>query len=311
MSVLGGRANSSESLVDRERVLGWLMLSPAVIYILAFVGLPFVLAILLSFSNATIGNPTLHHFVGLDNYIRVVNQPQFITALINSVAITIATLLVLLVLTIAATEILVRSFRGRRVFQTLLILPWAMPVALSTITWLWLLDSQFSPIDWIFVQLHLLGPGGVFGPYKHFFYYGRTDIAIATLVIINVWRMLPLAMIIVLSGRLSIPEERFEQAAIDGAGFFRILLRITIPALKPVLLVAALFTGLLVIGDMAIVALTTHGGPGFSSQILPYWAFLQGVEGGDLGSGAAVALFLLPFLAVVTIITLRFAYRSE
>jgi multiple sugar transport system permease protein len=318
MITLGGRSGAVEAargqkaaLRDREKVLGWLMLGPAVIYILAFVGIPFILAILLSFSDATIGNPTPSHFVGLANYIRVVGEPQFITALRNSIIITGATLVVLLVLTVIESELLARNFRGKRLVQALLILPWAMPVALATITWLWFLDSQFSPLDWIFVQLHILGPGGLFGPYRHFYYYGRTGLAIASIVAINVWRLLPLATLIVLAGRLSIPRDRFEQAAIDGAGFFRILFRITIPALAPVLTVATLFTGLLVIGNMAIVALTTHGGPGTSSQILPYWAYLQGIEGGDLSGGAAVALFLLPFLAVVTVITLRFAYRAQ
>jgi multiple sugar transport system permease protein len=318
MITLSGRSKATgasrergQAWRDRDTILGWLMLGPAIIYILAFVGVPFVLAILLSFSDATIGNPTPSHFVGLANYIRAVNEPQFITALRNSIIITVATLAVLLVLTVTATELLACSFRGKRLVQALLILPWAMPVSLAAITWLWFLDSQYSPLDWIFVQIHILGPGGLFGPYRHFYYYGRTGLAIASIVAINVWRMFPLAILIVLAGRLSIPRERFEQAAIDGAGFFRILFRITIPALKPVLIVATLFTGLLVIGDMALVALTTHGGPGTSSQILPYWAYLQGVEGGDLSGGAAVALFLLPFLAVVTIITLRFAYRSE
>lgn len=296
---------------DNQRVLGWLMLGPAVIYILAFVGVPFVLAILLSVSDATIGDPSIHDFVGLDNFVAVVQEPQFLVALRNSFIITFSTLAALLVLATITSELLARDFRGKRIVQVLLILPWAMPVSLAAITWLWLLDSQFSPIDWIFRQIGILGPGGLFGPARHFYYLGRTNLAIASLIIINVWRMLPLATIIVLAGRLSIPREHFEQAAIDGAGFFRVLFKITVPALKPVLVVALLFTGLLIFGDMATVALLTHGGPGHSSLVLPYWAYLQGVEGGDLSSGAAVALFLLPVLAIVTVFTLRFAYRSE
>lgn len=309
--VAENKPDYKESLVDRQKALGWLMLSPAILYILAFVGVPFVLAILLSFSNATVGHPRPDHFVGFANYLRVIHQPQFHTALRNSIFITVVTLLILLVLTVIQTELLARDFRGKRIVQILIILPWAMPVSLAAITWLWLLDSQFSPIDWLFVQMHILGPDGLFGPYRHFYYYGRTGTALGSIIIINVWRLLPLATLIVLAGRLSIPRDRYEQAAIDGAGFFRVLFRITIPALMPVLLVALLFTGLLLIGDMSIVALTTSGGPGSSTEILPFWAYLQGIEGGDLASGAAVALFLLPFLAVVTVVTLRFAYRSE
>lgn len=287
------------------------MLSPALIYIIAFIGVPFILALLLSFSNATVGDPTIHHFVGFRNYIEVIHQPQFITGLKNSLLITFITLAILLVLATIEAELLARKFRFKRLVQTLLILPWAMPVALAAITWLWLLDSSFSPLDWIFRQIHILGPGGLFGPQMHFYYLGRTGFALTSLIVVNVWRMLPLAVIIVLAGRLSIPQELFDQAQIDGAGLFRTLFRITIPALKTVLVVAMLFTGLLVFGDMAIVDLLTAGGPGSSSQVLPYWAFLQGINGGDLGTGAAVALFLFPVLLAVAIFALRFASRSR
>lgn len=299
------------SIIDNDRRLGWALLSPALVYIIGFVGVPFILALLLSFSNATVGNPTIHHFVGFKNYIEVIHQPQFITGLENSLLITLITLAVLLVLATVEAELLARKFRFKRLVQTLLILPWAMPVALAAIAWLWLLDSQFSPLDWIFRQIHILGPGGLFGPAGHFYYLGRTDLALASVIAINVWRMLPLAVIIILAGRLSIPQELFDQAQIDGAGLFRTLFRITIPALKTVLVVAMLFTGLLVFGDMAIVNLLTSGGPGNSTQILPYWAFLQGINGGDLGAGAAVALFMLPVLLAVAIFALRFAYGSQ
>jgi multiple sugar transport system permease protein len=297
--------------VDNERTLGWLMLGPAIVYIVGFVGVPFVLAILLAFSSATVGNPGFHHFVGLANFIAAVHNPQFVIGLRNSVIITFATLALLLVLATLESELLARQFPGKRVVQILLILPWAMPVALAAIAWLWLLDSSFSPLDWIFRHIGILGPGGLFGPGLHFYYLGETGLAIASIVVINVWRMLPLAAIIVLAGRLSIPQELFEQAQIDGAGTIKVLFRITIPALTPVLVVAVLFTALLVFGDMAIVDLLTRGGPAYSSMVLPYWAYLKGIEGGDLGGGAAVALFMLPVLLAASIGALRLAYRSQ
>lgn len=309
MAIMSGKR--SLALVDRSGPLGVLLLGPALLYIAAFVGVPFVLAILLSFASATTGDPAIHGFVGLANYVQVVQDPQFLPALGNSLIVTFGTLLSLLILATVESELLARPFRGKRLVQTLLILPWAMPASLAAISWLWLLDSQFSPLDWIFRHIGILGPGGLFGPARHFYYLGRTDLAIASVVLVNVWRMLPLATLIVLAGRLSIPRELFDQAAIDGAGFFRILFRITVPALTPVLLVAMLFTGLLVFGDMGVVALTTHGGPGHSSQVIPYWAYLQGVESGDLSGGAAVACFMVPVLLLVSVFTLRLAYRSQ
>ncbi|MGH6777737.1 MAG: carbohydrate ABC transporter permease [Bradyrhizobium sp.] len=298
-------------LADRDGLVGTIMLAPAVLYVVALVGLPFFLAIALSLSNATVGNPTIHQFVGLDNFISAVHDAAFLFALRNSIIITIATLVLLTILTIVQVELLARPFPGKKLAEILLILPWAMPVALAAVGWLWLLDSEFSPIDWILRAVHLLGPGTVLGPANNLYYLGREWLGLGAIVVIDVWRTLPLATIIVLAGRTAIPNELFEQAALDGAGYFRVLFRITLPALAILLIVAILFTVLVIFGDLTVVALTTRGGPGYSTEILPYWAYLKGIQGGALSQGAAIALFLFPVLLAASILALRMAYRSE
>ncbi len=307
----GGTLARLSRLLDQPRVLAWLMLAPAVLYVAAFVGFPFLLAIALSLSDATIGDPSLDNFVGLSNYAAVMQTDAFWLALRNSLIVTAGVIALLLVLATIASELLVHNFRGKRVFQAIFILPWAMPVSLAAIVWLWLLDSTFSPVDWLLVEVGLLGPGSPLGPYSHMYFLGREWLGLASIVVADVWRMLPLATIIVLAARLSIPEERFEQARIDGAGLFRILFRITLPALKPMLIVAILFTSLLVLGEMSMVEILTRGGPGHSTQVLPYWAYLKGISGGSLAQGAAVALFLFPFLLVASVVALRAAYRAQ
>lgn len=306
----GVLARVNEAL-ERPRVLGTLMLAPAVLYVAAFVAVPFFIAIALSFSDATVGDPSIDEFVGFANFAAVLQQEAFLTALRNSIIITVGTVVAIVILATIAVEFLAREFRGKRLFQVLFMMPWAMPVSLAAITWLWLLDSQFSPIDWVLVQIGILGPDGIFGPQRHLYYLGRSWLAMASVIFVDTWRTLPLATIIVLAGRLSIPQERLEQAAIDGAGFFRTLFSIVIPAIAPVLIVAILFTALLVIGELSTVALLTRGGPGHATQILPYWAFLKGIASGDLSQGAAIALFLFPVLLAAAIVALRFAYRMN
>ena len=304
----GVLARMAEAL-ERPGILGTVMLAPAVLYVVFFVAVPFFMAILLSLSDATAGDPSLDKFVGLENFVAAMQQQTFWTALWNSLIITVATVGLIVVLATIAVEFLAHDFRGKRLVQVLFMMPWAMPVSLAAITWLWLLDSQFSPIDWLLVQIGVLGPDGILGPQRHLYYLGRTGLGMASVVFIDAWRTLPLATIIVLAGRLSIPRERLEQAQIDGAGYFRTLFRIVIPALAPVLIVAILFTALLVIGEISSVELLTRGGPGHSTQILPLWAYEKGIESGDLGQGAAVALFLFPVLLAAAIVALRFATR--
>jgi multiple sugar transport system permease protein len=298
-------------LVDHDGLVGAIMLAPAVIYVIALVAVPFFLAIALSLSDATVGSPGIHNFVGLENFVSVVREAAFIFALRNSIIITVTTLILLTVLTIVEVELLARNFPGKRMAQIVLILPWAMPVALAAVGWLWLLDSEFSPIDWLLRTVGLLGPGTVFGPANNLYYLGREWLGIGAIVVINVWRTLPLSAIIVLAGRTAIPDELFEQAELDGAGYFRVLFHITLPALSILLTVAILFTVLVIFGDMTVVALTTRGGPGYTTEILPYWAYLKGIQGGALSQGAAIALFLFPVLLAASILALRMAYRGE
>jgi len=315
----GGRAGGQKepqpaariAIADRDSIVGTIMLAPAVIYVIGLVALPFFLAIALSLSDATVGNPGIHHFVGLSNFISAVHEAAFMFALRNSIIITVATLVLLTILTILQVELLARDFPGKRLAEILLILPWAMPVALAAVGWLWLLDSEFSPIDWILRAVGLLGPGTLLGPANNLFYLGREWLGIGAVVVIDVWRTLPLSTIIVLAGRTAITNELFEQAELDGAGYFRILFQITLPALATLLIVAILFTVLIIFGDMTVVALTTRGGPGYTTEILPYWAYLKGIQGGALSEGAAIALFLFPVLLAAAILALRMAYRRE
>lgn len=298
-------------IADRDGVVGAIMLAPAVLYVVALVAVPFFLAIALSVSDATVGDPGIHHFVGLANFIAIVRESAFLFALRNSIIVTLATLVLLTVLTIVLVELLARPFPGKRIAEILIILPWAMPAALAAVGWLWLLDSEFSPIDWILRSVDLLGPGTVLGPANNLYYLGREWLGLAAVVVINVWRTLPLSAIIVLAGRTAIPGELFEQAALDGAGYFRVLFRITLPALGILLTVAILFTVLVIFGDMTVVALTTRGGPGYTTEVLPYWAYLKGIQGGALSQGAAIALFLFPVLLAASVFILRMAYRRE
>lgn len=286
------------------------MLLPATVYILALVGLPFLIAIVYSVTDVTVGDTSLD-FVGLDNFRRIIKTPQFQRALSNTLFFAIVSQVLIVVLATALAELLSRDFRGKRVVWFLIILPWATPIALGTVAWLWLLDSQFSPIDWVLRSVNLLGPGTLLGPEDHMVFLGREGLAMASVIMVHVWRLLPLAAVIVLAGLTTIPRDILDQAEVDGAGFWRILFRIKIPLIFPIISIAILFGLILTFGDMAVVFVLTRGGPIYYTQVLPTWAYFVGIEGGSLAEGAAIALFLFPLLLAVAILVLRSSRRTE
>jgi multiple sugar transport system permease protein len=296
---------------DREDLLGPLFLIPAVIYIVALVGIPFIIALAYSFSDVTVGNTSLD-FVGLQNFLTIIKTPQFIASLGNTIVFTIASQIIIIVLANILALILSEDFRGKWVARFLIMLPWATPIALGTIGWLWLLDSKFSPIDWVLRYLHLLGePGALLGAQKNLFYLGRLELAKASIIVVYVWRMLPLAAVILMAGLTSIPQDILDQADVDGASFWRTLFQIKLPLILPIMSIALLFSLIFTIGDMAVVYVLTRGGPVYYTQILPTWAYYKGIESGALAEGAATALFLFPVLLAVVIMVLRFSRRTE
>lgn len=287
------------------------MLAPAILFIILLVGLPLALAVYYSLSNATTGGSVVR-FVGLAHFAALLRDPTFLGALGNTFLFTFGSLAVMLVLATIQAELLMRDFIGKWLVRFLILLPWTAPAALAVIGWLWLLDSTFSPIDWLLREVGLLGSvGAPLGPLPNLYWLGSPSLAMVSVILVNVWRMLPLATVIVLAGLNSIPREIFEQARVDRAGYFRRLFHITLPLLSPILMVAVLFAFVFTFADMIVIFILTRGGPANSTQVLSSLAFFTGIAGGNLGRGAAIALFLFPVLAGVSALLLSLIRRSE
>ncbi len=289
-------------LFDRDGVLAPLMLLPSVVYILALVAIPFFLAIAYSVSDVTVGDPS-YDYVGFRNFRAVLDDPVFRKSLTNSLFITAVTMVLVLVLAKILALVLTKDFRFKWIVRFLILLPWTTPVPLAAIAWLWMLDSLFSPIDWTLRWLGLLD--------GNLHWLGNSTLARVSVIAVQVWRIVPLAAVIIMAGLAAIPQDINDAAEVDGAGFWRKLFEVTIPMTLPVTAVATLFGAVLVFTDMSVVFVLTRGGPVDATQILPTWAFFRGIQGGDLAQGAAVALFLFPLTLAVAILILRSVRRME
>jgi multiple sugar transport system permease protein len=289
-------------LADRDGLLAWLFLIPSVVYVVALVAIPFVLAIGFAFSDVTAGDPSFD-WAGLDAFRRAFDDPVFWQALRNTIVITVISMALIVVLGKILANILIADFRGKWVVRFLVLLPWTTPVALSTVSWLWLLDSIFSPIDWVLRELGLID--------ENMYWLGRPGLATASVIAVHVWRLVPLAAVIIMAGLIAIPKDVDEAARVDGAGFWRRMFEVTIPLTLPLIAVASLFGAIFTFTDMAVVYVLTRGGPTNSTQVLASWAFVRGIEGGDVAQGAAIALFLFPLLLAAAILILRSVRRMQ
>jgi multiple sugar transport system permease protein len=285
-------------------LLGVAMFSPAVLYLALVIGAPFVLAVFYAFSDARIGSTGLH-FVGLENFRSILQSPSFRTALKNSVVFTVCAQIIVVFCSGTLSIALEEPFRGRGLVRFLILLPWVAPVSLGTIGWKWILDSIYSVITWVLVWLH------IYKPYSTPMWLGEPHLAMASVILVHCWRLIPFSTVVMLAGRTAIPREIPEAAAIDGAGFWRTLFQINIPMMLPIINVAVLFGTIFTFTDMTVVYILTAGGPFDSTQTLPSLAFATGIQGSDLAAGAAISLFLVPVLVVIAYLMLRMAHRAE
>jgi multiple sugar transport system permease protein len=291
-------------MLDRREVLENILIAPAIIYVLLLVGLPLLLAMYYSVSAYTIYNPTWQ-FVGLANFAQIIENQTFLRTLGNTFVFTFGSQLLGLVLGKFGAFLLLRPFPGRKIVRALIILPFAVPVALATIAWQWMFDSLYSVINWTLIAAGILAredaPNWLGNPY----------LAMLCVIIINAWRFFPFAIVIFLAGITAIPQDIIDAATVDGAGFWRRNYQIILPMILPIVAIGLIFGIVFTFTDLSIVFLLTMGGPVGATSVLGFAGFQTGIVSGDVSHGAAISLFMLPVLLVVVIMMLRFIRRRE
>jgi multiple sugar transport system permease protein len=298
------RRSRFEFVFDRPRVLGSVLLAPAILYVLLLVGLPFLLAVYYAVSAYTIYNPS-YHFVGLQNFFQVVQSDVFRRTLLNTFIFTIGSQALGVVLGKFGALLLLRPFPGRKVVRALIILPWAVPIALATVAWEWMFDSLYSVINWTLIALGLMTRSDAPN------WLGEPGLAMLCVIIVNAWRFFPFAIVIFLAGITAVPQDVLDAATVDGAGFWRRNYQIIVAIIAPIVVVGLIFGTVFTFTDLSIVYLLTNGGPVNATQVLGNLGFQIGILSGDVAHGAAISLFMFPVLLVLVILMLRFIRRRE
>lgn len=286
---------------EREHVFGYGLIVPAIVLLVTLVAFPFGMAIYFSLSDYWVGSPGA--FVGLANYRAILGNETFRQTLQNSFVFTGIALTLKIVLGVWLAMLLARNLRFKRIIRGIVLLPFVIPTALSTLAWLWMFDSLYSVVNWTAIRIHLISAPGPN-------WLGQATYAMGAVIAVNVWRGLPFFAITVLAGLMAVPREFHEAAEVDGASSWRRFWHVTLPLIKPVLAVVILFSTIFTFADFNIVQVLTRGGPINTTHLFATLAYQVGLQGGNLGQGAAISLFIFPLLALVVFFQLRYV-RNE
>src|SRR5215212_3209671 len=283
------RQNWLDRTLEREAVFSWLMLAPAVLFLLAFVAYPFGYGVYLSLEDRHVAQEGT--FVGLRNYVENWRTPIFWQVAQNTFVFTFAATVFKLIGGMGLALVMNQAVPFKNLIRAALLLPWIVPTVLSTIAWMWIFDPTFSLINWLLVHGGLAerGPSWV----------GDGFWAMVMVVIVNIWRGLPFYAITLLAALQTISGELYEAAAIDGATARQRFLYVTLPLLKPVLIITTMFSVIWTFSDFQLVYVLTGGGPSNQTHLFATYAFNVAMGAGQLGSGASIALSMLPPLLMV------------
>jgi multiple sugar transport system permease protein len=285
------RRASKRSVSRRKSIVAFLFALPLIAVIGALVAYPAAYAIHLSTLNKS-----MQHFVGLSNFFFLFKRPTFWAVVEQSVLFAVTA-----VIFKAVVGFIVAHFvhnipqKGQRKWRGMLLVPWVIPPAMSTLAWLWLFDPSYSAFNWILVHLGL-SPVAWLGNV----YWARFCV-----ILVNIWVGSPFFMIMYLAALKSVPEQLHEAAAIDGANWLQKIWYVNLPMMRNIIQITALFSLIVTFANFDIVKILTNGGPVDQTHVFGTWAFTLAIWSNDIPLGASVSLFMAPILAVAAFFILR------
>src|SRR5262249_15277013 len=297
---VAGRPLSLRAVIEREGAFSWLMLAPGVLFLVAFVAYPFFYGIFLSLQDRPVARTGV--FVGLANFSTLLHDAAFWQVTRNMFVYTSVTTVFKLGLGLAMALIMNQQFRGKNLARAFVLLPFIVPTALSTIAWMWIFDPPFSVINCLLLHGALTQAVSAC--------VGHSRIAMVAIIIVTVCRGTPFYGITLLAGLQTTSPELYEVAAIDGATTRQRFWYVTMPLIKPVLIIVTMFSVIFTFSDFQLIYALTHRGPANATQVYATYAYDLGMSAGKLGMGAAVALTMLPALALL-IVGLTLYLRRE
>ncbi len=272
---------------------GLLFIAPALLVLLGVIGYPLVRAFNMSLHRIILIRPQLGQpFIGLENYFNVIQSPYFLNALWQTFVWTSVNLVAQMVIGLLIALVLNNNFPGRALARGAMLIPWVVPSVVAVLTWRWMYDGQFGIINSWLVQLGILERG--------YAWLGNTDTAMAAVLVESIWKGTPFVLVMLLAGLQAVPAELIDSAKVDGANGWQRFRHVTLPILKPTVVIAATLTTIYSFNNFNSIWLMTEGGPLRATETLTILTYKTAFQGFNMGEATAIGVitFLILFLFV-------------
>ncbi|WP_179378059.1 carbohydrate ABC transporter permease [Jannaschia marina] len=286
--------------MSEKNVFCYLMVAPALVITLILGIYPMIRSMVMSFRSYDLLNQDKNGWVGLDNYRQVMADDRFVQTINQTVVFTFVAIFFVVVIALFLAQVINAEFRGRAVLRTLIFTPWFVPPVVASAIWIWLLNANVSPIN------HFLLEAGVIERKIRFLTdsdtWGPFSIPMMSIIAVRVWNGLPIAIVFILAGLQSIPKSLYEAADMDGAGTFSKFFHVTLPLLRPVLLVLLALFFMNGFGHFEMNYVMTGGGPRNLTNVLAVWTYQEGFQFLRFDRAAAAGGIVLMMTSVVAVL---------
>lgn len=294
--VVPGQSRAQRSLYLQYIVEPFVYLSPAILLLGVVLLIPLIIGISYSFQAIELLNPFNTGWVGFENYQKLWSDRKFWLALDNTFWWTFWSISFQFLLGLGLALLLNTQFFGKKLFQALVFLPWAVPTFLSALTWAWLFNPVIGPLPHWMAALGILSE-----PYN---IMGDPDLAMWGPIVANIWFGVPFFAITLLAALQSIPSELYEAAEMDGASSWQTFTKITLPFLAPMIAITVMLRTIWIANFADLIYVMTGGGPANSTQIVSSYIFTTAFRKLDFGYASAIAVALLGILMIYAVFLL-------
>ena len=292
------------SLPQREKRQAWVLLAPMLIVMGLLTAWPLLRTLWLSFTDAAlIGNGGEVNYVGIENYLYALTDPDFLSSLWRTLYFTVVSVALEGIIGVLVALLLNQKFYGRSFLRVLVILPWALPTIVNAMMWRLNFNPDYGSINALLTQL------GIIDGYRS--WLGSPDSALNAVMLADVWKNYPLVTLLTLAAMQSIPEDLYEAARLDGASAFRRFQAITFPAIVGPLSVALILRTIDAFKIFDIIYVMTRGGPVDSTKTLSFFVYQESFSYLRAGSGAAYAILMTLMCSVLIALYMAMLYRQR
>ncbi len=281
-----------------EQKFAFILILPAILIIFGIVFFPILKTLYISFFDINLTKPYSQPFVGLKNYIDILSSSNFWDAIAKTGYFTVVSIFFELVFGVAIALLLNEKFRGRWFLRSLIIVPWAVPTIVNGSLWKWIFNPEYGALNALLTQL------GLISSYQS--WLGRPFIALNMVIVADVWKMTPLIVIMVLAGLQTIPGELYEASEVDGANIFQRFFRITLPLLKPTILIVLVLRTMQAFKVFNIIYIMTKGGPANGTQLITYYAYREAFSYLHISKGATLAYLICMIILLLSFLYVKF-----